>query len=493
MKCERCKSEWQSPGNIRSIICPFCHAPLIEVQEEFDDLGAALSYLVLELGTDILRSKQNTLQFLEVFFQEGKREYIFLNNLYASGLMDTLFRLRNAPVTIQNSAVRQVEKQLTEKYGVSKDWSEYVVGCVCKALGITINANEPIIGLRQLAERGNNSAQVSLAKRYQVGQGVERNQEQYIYWLKKAADSGYSEAQFLLGKELYYGCVCEKDLSLALMYLGQAAKSHNIDAMCLILSNTDLQTLNAINLEMLVQYLVKIKDELSSQQLVQLSKYFECIDLNQALELAQEAYSKDAKCAWQYYVDLLNKTGTYQSEATALKVTKDIAAEGNAVACMSLACRYEHHAKTKNDMQTALYWYRMAADAGELDAQLRLGDIYETGKLVTKDVESAIYWYKVAAYNGSQYAKSKVSYKSPECIVKTLTLISENDTELECRILGVVGFQGSDYLILEDPETKEHIPVRYKETDTVEGLEIEQIDEKTKKSVLSKFDHGIKR
>lgn len=487
MKCVKCNSEWQPPRNIQSLFCPFCHAPLIEIQEEFADLSAALSYMALEFGIDILRNKQNTLQFLEEFFHEGKREYNFINNLYSSGLMDTLFRLQNAPSAIQKSAVKQVEKQLCEKYGTSKDWSEYVVGCVCKAIGVASNVDESIIGLRQSAERGDLAAQVTLAKRYQAGQGVERNQEQYIYWLKNAAEGGYTEAQFLLGMELYNGRACGKNISSALIYLERAAKSNSIDAMCLILSDIELQLLSVLDSQKIVQYLLEKKNELSANQLIQLSKYFEKNDLTQALDLAQLSYDKDAKSAWQYYVDLLKKIGSHESEATALKVTKNIATEGNAIACLSLAQRYENQATTKNDMLTALYWYRMAAESGELDAQLRLGEIYETGKLVKQDIESAVYWYKVAAYNGSQYAKAKVNYKSPECIVQTLTLIFEDDTELECRVLCVLSHQGADYLIIEDPETKERIPVKYTETDTIEGFEIEQVDERTEKILISKF------
>lgn len=492
MKCERCNSEWQPPKNIQSMFCPFCHAPLIEVQEEFEDLAAVLSYLVLRFGTDILRNKQNTLQFLEEFFQEGKREYNFLNNLYASGLMETLFRLQNSPQAIQKSATKQVGKQLTEKYGVSRDWSEYVVGCVCKALGIANTAEESIIGLMQAAERGNLSAQVNLAKRYQTGQGVARDGEQYVYWLRNAAESGHTEAQFLLGMELYLGRVCDKNLNSALMYLERAVKSHHIDAMCLVLSDTELQTSSVLEPKVIAQYLLERKNELLANQLIQLGKYFENVDLLQALELARLAYSKDSKSAWQYFVELLKKSGSHESEATALKVTKEIASEGNAIACLSLAHRYENRASTENDMLTAMYWYRMAAEIGDLDAQIRLGEVYEVGKLVKQDLESAAYWYKVAAFNGSSYAKAKVNYKSPECILKTLTLIFEDDSELDCRVLGVESFQGDDYLIIEDPDTKECIPVKYTETDTIEGFEIEQVDEKTEKIVLGKFG-GVNR
>ena len=42
------------------------------------------------------------------------------------------------------------------------------------------------------------------------------------------------------------------------------------------------------------------------------------------------------------------------------------------------------------------------------------------------------------------------------------------------------------------PETKERIPVKYTEADTIEGFEIEQVDEQTEKIVLSKFGGVIR-
>ena len=76
--------------------------------------------------------------------------------------------------------------------------------------------------------------------------------------------------------------------------------------------------------------------------------------------------------------------------------------------------------------------------------------------------------------------------------MKTLTLIFEDDSELECCVLGVECFQGDDYFIIEDPDTKECIPVKYTETDIIEGFEIEQVDEKNEKIVLGKFG-GVNR
>lgn len=150
-----------------------------------------------------------------------------------------------------------------------------------------------IINLKRSAERGNPVAQVALAKRFQTGQGVDRDSEKYVYWLGEAAERDYAEAQFLLGKELYNGHICEKNVSSALLYLEHAVKNSSIDAMCFILSNIEIQALKTFDLKKIENYLLERKEELSSNQLVQLSKYFEKYDLTQTLELTKLSYAKD--------------------------------------------------------------------------------------------------------------------------------------------------------------------------------------------------------
>lgn len=487
MKCEICNSEWTPLKNIKSMFCPFCRSPLIEVGEKFNDLGAVFFYMTSEFGTEILKNKQNVLQFLEAFFSQGKREYNFVNNIYTSGLVETLFRLQNVPEAIQKSAVKQVEIQFSEKYGISKDWAEYIIGCLSKALGLYNNIGTSVVGLKQMAERGDSSAQVELAKRYHLGQGVPKDQQQYILWLQKAAGKGVDEALFLLGQELLLGNVCEKNIKEAAVYLETTALNDNADSICLIASNADLQRLCDIGLEEKLTILLKRRDTLSPKQLIQISRYYEGKDDDYSLTLARLSYEKDAKYSWESYVKLLKRTKTHETEALALKVTKEMANEGNVFACTLLAKRYEDNTKTEKDMLSSLYWYRLAAESGNLDAQMRLAEIYETGKVIDKDIDTAVYWYKIAAFNGSQIAKRKISYKCDECITSTITLVLNDDTELECLVRKAVIFQGNDYLIIEDPDSRELFPIQYIENDTIEGFEIQGVDENIKKIILCKF------
>ena len=484
LRCKNCDSEWQPPKNIVSIFCPFCTIPLIEIKEEFFDLNSAFLYMTSEFGKEILKSKHSVLQFLEKFFPNGKREYSFINSLYASGLMETLFKLIHVPEVVQKSAIKQIENQFSDQYGISKEWSEYIIGCVSKAIDLANSVENSIIWLNQVAEKGDLSAQVKLAKRYHLGQGVERDQKQYILWLQRAAHSGFEEALFLLGEELFIGNVCDKDIEKAATYLEVAALKGNSAAICLISSDKVLQRLCNFDIEEKLQGVLEYQNILSAKQLIQISRYYEEKDAEYSLKLAKLSYEKEPKYSWEYYVNLLQKRKSHKHEALALRVIKEIATKGNVTAYILLAKYYEEQARTKEDMSFALYWYRMAAESGSLEAQMRLAEIYETGKNVDKDIESAIYWYGIAAFNGSQIAKCKVSYKCAECLIPTLNLVFEDDTELECKVQKSVTYQGDDYLIIETPDTKELMVVQYIETSTVEGFEINGVNESIEKIIL---------
>lgn len=65
----------------------------------------------------------------------------------------------------------------------------------------------------------------------------------------------------------------------------KAVRGHSIDAMCVILADTELPRLCKLNLMETLRCLYERKNTLSSEQLIQLSKYYEQNDLAQALEL----------------------------------------------------------------------------------------------------------------------------------------------------------------------------------------------------------------
>ncbi len=53
-------------------------------------------------------------------------------------------------------------------------------------------------------------------------------------------------------------------------------------------------------------------------------------------------------------------------------------------------------------------WYRLAADQGDITAQLILGNIYLNGKVVQQDASMEARWFLAAAEQGDALAQSKL-------------------------------------------------------------------------------------
>ena len=58
----------------------------------------------------------------------------------------------------------------------------------------------------------------------------------------------------------------------------------------------------------------------------------------------------------------------------------------------------------RNDLSTAARLYRLAADQGHSQAQIRLGMMYAFGRGVTRNAVEAVKWYRLAAAQGELHA-----------------------------------------------------------------------------------------
>jgi TPR repeat protein len=75
----------------------------------------------------------------------------------------------------------------------------------------------------------------------------------------------------------------------------------------------------------------------------------------------------------------------------------------------------EKNCKTKK----ALPWYQLAAEQGNIYAQMNVGNMFEDGKgVVEVDKEEAMRWYQLAANQGDidakQILKKNKRYKKPQ-------------------------------------------------------------------------------
>ncbi len=81
------------------------------------------------------------------------------------------------------------------------------------------------------------------------------------------------------------------------------------------------------------------------------------------------------------------KRGDY---ATALRIMRKLAAQGDAGAQQHLGVMYSNGQGVPQDFKEARKWNRMAAAQGDVTAQYNLGVMYDKGHGVTQDYGEAV-------------------------------------------------------------------------------------------------------
>lgn len=93
-----------------------------------------------------------------------------------------------------------------------------------------------------------------------------------------------------------------------------------------------------------------------------------------------------------------------------LAATKARADAGQAEAQNRLGAWHEHGAGVERDLVQAAAWYRLAADAGDAVAQNNLGVLYPRGAGVARDRAQAVHWYALAAEQGHGWAQANLAW-----------------------------------------------------------------------------------
>src|SRR5215471_639528 len=91
------------------------------------------------------------------------------------------------------------------------------------------------------------------------------------------------------------------------------------------------------------------------------------------------------------------KRGDY---ATAMKLIRPLAEQGNTSAAYNLGTMYYNGEGTRRDYAEALKWYRQAGSKGDVESARRAGFMYANGQGVSRDDAEAVKWYRIAADKG---------------------------------------------------------------------------------------------
>ncbi len=91
--------------------------------------------------------------------------------------------------------------------------------------------------------------------------------------------------------------------------------------------------------------------------------------------------------------------------ATAMRLARPLATEGDARAQLTLGLLYYHGNGSRRDPNEALKWFRRAADQDDAVAQFQLGVLYSKGESVPQDPDEALKWFRRAADLGDAPAQ----------------------------------------------------------------------------------------
>jgi uncharacterized protein len=249
-------------------------------------------------------------------------------------------------------------------------WNILLCAIFCSLAMPPFGYAQSIAELKTKAEDGDVQAQLALAKAYDLGEGVPKDEEKAVQWWEKAAEHGNVSAQVSLGGVYSLGAGVPKNYAAAVRWWKKAAEQGDVTA------EGNLGT--AYGLGMGVP-----KDEVES--------------VRWHTKAAEDGNAASQLSLGMFY---LQGHGVPKDEAEGVKWLRKSADQGNAAGQFWLGAAYSSGTGVAKDIGEALRWYRKAGDQGNAAAQYNLGQAYNLGNGVEKDTAEAARWWQKAAEQG---------------------------------------------------------------------------------------------
>ena len=109
-------------------------------------------------------------------------------------------------------------------------WPVLLRAVFCVLAILPFGYAQSITELKSKAEGGDVQAQLALAKAYDLGEGVPRDEEKAVQWWEKAADQGNVSAQVSLGSVYSLGVGVPKNYAAAVRWWKKAAEQGDVTA-----------------------------------------------------------------------------------------------------------------------------------------------------------------------------------------------------------------------------------------------------------------------
>ena len=220
-----------------------------------------------------------------------------------------------------------------------------------------------------------------LGEMYYEGNLVEQDYKRAVECFEEAIDIDYN-SYYHLAECYFYGLGTERNLSKAFEYYQEASYNPNI-----------------------------YKEKASEKMYALLLKGYwkDEIDDDVFESIAYDAEKGDCKAQFILGNCYYNGYGIDVDYAEALSWREKVAEAGDAQAQFLVAQQYFSGIGTLFDAERAKHWYTLSAENGNVEAQFELAKLLENGKdRVKKNLAGAFYWYKKAAEADDIYAILKV-------------------------------------------------------------------------------------
>ena len=147
MKCEKCKSEWNSSRSLQ--VCPFCGESL--VQPESKKPEEILCYIVDEYGVEVLQKKKLLLSYFSDFAPHLNKEYKLLKNCCSTDFISILLSSGSSNDS-REIAIKKATRLLMDDCFISEEYASTVIEWITYSLGwdntvsLTVTANTDVLG-----------------------------------------------------------------------------------------------------------------------------------------------------------------------------------------------------------------------------------------------------------------------------------------------------------------------------------------------------------
>ena len=266
---------------------------------------------------------------------------------------------------------------------------------------------------QKAAEQGNVVAQYNLSVMYGEGRGVPMNDEKAVVWMQKAANQGDADSIFVLGAMYYEGKGVPRDDRKAVELYQKAAELGNPGAQWFLGERYEKGQGVAKNLKKAEEWYRKAaeqgnEDAKRSLHDLQVQRQIRRGDLE-----AADANTLYREGMTHYYPN--NPNG---SDEKALEFFQKAAEQGHAEAQYMLGEIYSNNHGVAVNSQKSKEWYLKAAEQyqkaaeqenADADVLVKLGDMYYNGRGVSCDYEKAIEWYQMAADQGDIPARVRLN------------------------------------------------------------------------------------